>query len=323
MGAGFPVELQQVGVGDSTPPVLQDFSFSPVSVDTSSSPADVTLKARITDNEAGVADSSYSSSQTQVRFRSPSGQFVDAIFLSDQQLVSGTRLDGRYESKITLPASSEQGTWQIEYFLLVDQAGNTRYVYADDLVEMGSYPAFAVDPFDDIGDTPFFDDIGWLIVNGVTKGCNPPANDDFCPNKPITRGQMAAFLNRFLHLPAGSRAFKDTGGNVFEADIAAIADAGITLGCNPPDNDHFCPADEVTRGQMAAFLYRSLPNLTPTDTTKEFTDTTDSVFVDEIRWLADVGVTKGCNPPANDRFCPDQPVTRGQMAAFLRRAADR
>ena len=47
-----------------------------------------------------------------------------------------------------------------------------------------------------------------------------------------------------------------------------------------------------------------------------------NVFHDNITWLADAGVTKGCNPPANTNFCPDAPVTRQQMAAFLQRLAD-
>jgi hypothetical protein len=33
-------------------------------------------------------------------------------------------------------------------------------------------------------------------------------------------------------------------------------------------------------------------------------------------------VTKGCSPPANTKFCPNNHVTRGQMAAFLHRALD-
>ena len=45
---------------------------------------------------------------------------------------------------------------------------------------------------------------------------------------------------------------------VFEANIEALAEAGITRGCNPPLNDRFCPGDAVTRGQMAAFLVRAL-----------------------------------------------------------------
>ena len=31
-------------------------------------------------------------------------------------------------------------------------------------------------------------------------------------------------------------------------------------------------------------------------------------------------VTRGCNPPVNDQFCPDRDITRGEMAAFLFRA---
>ncbi|MDH4307732.1 MAG: S-layer homology domain-containing protein [Acidimicrobiia bacterium] len=40
--------------------------------------------------------------------------------------------------------------------------------------------------------------------------------------------------------------------------MAALAAAGVTRGCNPPVNDRFCPAEPVTRGQMAAFLHRAL-----------------------------------------------------------------
>lgn len=43
---------------------------------------------------------------------------------------------------------------------------------------------------------------------------------------------------------------------MFHDDIDAIADAGVTLGCNPPDNTEYCPDDFVTREQMAAFMNR-------------------------------------------------------------------
>ena len=39
-------------------------------------------------------------------------------------------------------------------------------------------------------------------------------------------------------------------------------------------------------------------------------------------WLADNGVTLGCNPPANDQFCPGDNVRRETMAAFMRRLAE-
>jgi hypothetical protein len=70
---------------------------------------------------------------------------------------------------------------------------------------------------------------------------------------------MAAFLVRALDLPAGaSNVFADDNGLVFEDDIEALAAAGITRGCNPPTNDRYCPNNNVTRGQMAAFLIRAL-----------------------------------------------------------------
>lgn len=53
-----------------------------------------------------------------------------------------------------------------------------------------------------------------------------------------------------------------------------------------------------------------------------FTDVDDdSVFVADIQWMKDNGITKGCNPPTNDRFCPGSNVTREQMSAFMHRLA--
>ncbi len=55
----------------------------------------------------------------------------------------------------------------------------------------------ASDRFTDVPDTNIFhNDIGWLADNGVTLGCNPPANDQFCPSDVVTREQMAAFMRR-------------------------------------------------------------------------------------------------------------------------------
>ncbi len=114
--------------------------------------------------------------------------------------------------------------------------------------------------------------------------------------------------------------FADDDTSVFEADIEWLVSAGITSGCNPPENTLFCPGDPVTRGQMAAFLHRALPGLDNSGSVPDFGDTAGSVFEGDIDWLASTGVTKGCNPPSNDLYCPGDPVTRGAMAAFLVRA---
>ncbi len=46
-----------------------------------------------------------------------------------------------------------------------------------------------------------------------------------------------------------------------------------------------------------------------------------NVFKGDIAWLSDAGVTRGCNPPTNTKFCPSDYVTREQMAAFMHRLA--
>ena len=53
-----------------------------------------------------------------------------------------------------------------------------------------------------------------------------------------------------------------------------------------------------------------------------FTDVAhDNVFVADIQWMRDNAITAGCNPPANDRYCPGNNVTREQMSAFMHRLA--
>ena len=121
------------------------------------------------------------------------------------------------------------------------------------LTETGSFD------FVDDDESIFESDIEKLAAAGITKGCNPPVNDRFCPNDPVTREQMAAFLVRALDLPeVEGTDFVDDDWSVFEDAIERLAAAGITKGCNPPDNDRFCPTSPVIRGQMAAFLHRAL-----------------------------------------------------------------
>ncbi len=152
-----------------------------------------------------------------------------------------------------------------------------------------------------------------LVDEGITYGCG---DELFCPTDDVTRGQMAAFLARAFTLPATSTDyFTDDDGSIFEADINALAEAGIARGCN--DGTQFCPTADVTRGQMAAFIRRA-GNL-PASSTDHFADDEGNVFEDDINAIADAGVTAGCNPPDNSRFCPDATTRRSQMASFLGR----
>lgn len=178
--------------------------------------------------------------------------------------------------------------------------------------------------FIDTSDSVFEDDIRWLSSTEVTRGCNPPANDRFCPDDHVTRGQMATFLVRALGLQGadGFDYFVDDENSVHEQSINTLALWEITKGCNPPRNDRFCPDDPVLRGQMASFLSRALL-LVDGWNVDYFSDDNSSVAEFDINRLAHSGITRGCNPPGNTLFCPFGPVTRGQMAAFLHRSADK
>lgn len=96
-----------------------------------------------------------------------------------------------------------------------------------------------------------------LAQLGVTKGCSrEPAL--FCPHEPVTRAQMASFLQRAFQLsPAAPAGFADTAGRAHESAIDAIAAAGITVGCDT-DPLRYCRGRHVTRAQMATFLHRAL-----------------------------------------------------------------
>jgi len=164
-------------------------------------------------------------------------------------------------------------------------------------------------------------DIEAIASEGITKGCNPPAADRYCPREGVTRGEMAAFLTRATDLePTDEDQFTDDTGHTFENDINSLAAAGITKGCNPPDNDEFCPAREMIRGEMAAMLVRAFGY--PPGGHDWFTDDTGHTFENDINSLAAAGITKGCNPPDNDEFCPDETISRAEMATFLARALE-
>ena len=176
-------------------------------------------------------------------------------------------------------------------------------------------------PFADVPDTHrFFADVGWLYAGAITGGCNPPLNDLFCVEAPATRGQVAAFLTRTFDLtaPEGDDPFVDDDGSIFEGDIEALVAAGITRGCNPPQNDRFCPQQPATRGHIAAFLVRALA-LDPLPDADTFIDDDTSVFEGEIEALAAAGITRGCDA-SGLRFCPTELVARGQIAVLLHRA---
>lgn len=136
------------------------------------------------------------------------------------------------------------------------------------------------------------------------------------PGSPRPR-RLAAFAAlvalMFATLPAMASpvsAFTDDDGSVHERDIETLAATRITVGCGPA---LFCPGDNVTRAQMASFLRRALGNVP--DTTRDyFRDDEASVHESDINAMAVLGVVFGCT---GAEYCPDSPLTRAEMAAFM------
>jgi hypothetical protein len=175
--------------------------------------------------------------------------------------------------------------------------------------------------FSDDNGHPLENGIEAIAAAGITFGCNPPANNRYCPDETMTRAQAAAFVARALNLPdTEDDFFDDDNGHALEGAINRLAEAEITLGCNPPANDNFCPNRGLTRAEFAAFLARAY-DLDETGSDR-FVDDEGHVLEGAINRVAAQGWTFGCNPPTNNRYCPNDRLTRAQSAGFVRRALE-
>lgn len=112
-------------------------------------------------------------------------------------------------------------------------------------------------------------------------------------------------------LPPGGT-FSDDNGNTHEPNIEAIAAAGVTQGCA---TGLYCPADNVTRAQMASFIARAFA--LPSASNDYFPDDNGSTHEANINRIAEAGVTLGYPDGTYD---PSGFVTREQMASFIARA---
>lgn len=156
--------------------------------------------------------------------------------------------------------------------------------------------------------------IDTMYSEGITRGCNPPVNDMYCPTAVLTRGHVAAFLRRYLALPAVEEDFfTDDGSSEFEGDINALTAAGIGFGCTETE---FCSSTPLTRAEMAEFLVRTF-TYDVAEAEDAFPDDDGSPFETSIDILYANGITVGCTP---ERYCPDDSLTREQIATFIARS---
>ena len=175
---------------------------------------------------------------------------------------------------------------------------------------------------------PFYRSIETLLHKGVTGGCSagPPAL--FCPTQNVLRQEMAPFLLKgFLgsgYVPPACTPpgmFTDVPcPGLYTNFIEDLKTRGITAGCG--DGTTYCPGANVLRQEMAVFLLKTLlgsgyvpPACTPPG---QFADTPcPGQYTNWAEDLKTRGITAGCHGGVD--FCPTDPVTRQEMAAFLTR----
>jgi hypothetical protein len=160
----------------------------------------------------------------------------------------------------------------------------------------------------------FFEAISWMVDSGITTGY---ADGTYHPLDDVSRQALCAFLYRFAGEPAfvppGTPTFSDVGvGHPFRKEIEWAADEGYVTGFA---DSTFGPTTDVTRGSMAAILFRVAGNAFVDPATPTFSDVAKShPFFTEIEWAAASGITTGY---PDGTFRPGETVSRQFMAAFL------
>lgn len=160
----------------------------------------------------------------------------------------------------------------------------------------------------------FYESITWMACEGLTNGYS---DGSFGKGKPITRGEVAAFLYRYSgddHNAGNKRDFTDVnpGGSHFEA-ISWMDEKGYTNGYS--DGSYGINKD-ISRGELAAFIYRFAGDETFKAPAKSpFKDMTPkSSFYEPITWLSSTGIVAGY---VDGTFKSSRSVTRGETSKYF------
>jgi hypothetical protein len=179
--------------------------------------------------------------------------------------------------------------------------------------------------FLDVPDGSFaYNYIYGLAGAGIAAGCGV---NNYCPDDRVTRAEMAVFIEKGAHgtsfvPPAcvGAGLFGDVPcPSGFAVNfIEALAKDGIAAGCAVGPPLLFCPDADVTRSEMAVFIERGIhgSSFVPPACSGIFTDVPcpSGFAVTYIEALSKAGIAAGCG---GGNYCPDDPVTRAQMAVFI------
>ena len=146
-------------------------------------------------------------------------------------------------------------------------------------------------------------------------------------DRSLTNKVSEVYLTRDLTVYAGWRVDENpsTGENPFTDvsekdwffdDVLFVYDYGLMVGTG---KTLFSPHETVTRGMMATILWRMEGSPIPKGKNR-FTDVeAGKRYADAITWTAENGIFADYD---KDRFKPDDPITREQLAAIFYRYAD-
>ena len=164
-----------------------------------------------------------------------------------------------------------------------------------------------------------------IAARGVTLGCSPTYPGLFCPGRVVTRAQMMAFLARALGAEGDAAAMTSRFGDVpasawYSPYLERLADLGVV---EPYEDGTFRPSEPLTRRDMAVFLTRAFAHISPVaEPAGAFEDMpADAAGAAEVEAILTAGVTRGCSAEPM-LYCPEESVTRAQMASFLIRALE-
>jgi titin len=130
---GLDATFDQTGPGDSAAPAISEVTVTPRSVNTSASTQGLTVRARITDDLAGITDASAAGGggSATVNFSSSTGTAYPSASFSAANRISGTPTDGVYETTMYVPRGAT-GNYIASNGWATDAAGNYRYLAPSD-----------------------------------------------------------------------------------------------------------------------------------------------------------------------------------------------
>ena len=170
--------------------------------------------------------------------------------------------------------------------------------------------------------------INKIAAAGITEGCDRGrygrGPHQFCPQDKVTRAQMVAFLARALGRTAttddssSTASFSDVNpGDWYAGHLNALG----SIASGYPDGT-FRPSQLITRGEMAIMLNRALAlDANGARNPMAFADVpAGTELATAVANLAAADITSGCVSKPEPLFCPDEPLSRAQMASFLVRS---